>query len=603
MPQAHRIQLLSDAVANKIAAGEVVERPASVLKELLENAFDAGATRIEVEITAGGRKLVSVSDNGVGMDRENALLAIESHATSKIRDVDDIESIDTMGFRGEALAAIVSVSRFRLVTCAKGDVGGTELLAAAGKIHDVQDVGAPQGTTIEVRDLFFNVPARKKFLRTYQTEAGHLRSCFIMEALAHPDIGMSLTIDGHRVHQLASDGTIDDRIRDLFGKHYFANLHPFSHHVGSFSVSGFLSKPGFSRADRNDQYIFVNGRPTSAAVISYAIREGFRGVLPKDRHPSVFIRMDMNPGDVDVNVHPTKREVRFRRGSDVRDGLLAAIREALTSGTALPALNEPATAPDGPVAPPRREEQMTIENLPRAEAFRYPRLPAPEAQRPPPGPAPPVQVDGDAEPQEPEADATSGNAPWTWCRVLGLVGGVYVVLETDDGFILMDPRGAHERVLFERFMRQVRKGTVQGQSLLIPENVELGPKHAACIRQHHDLLRASGFGVSEFGGNAFVVDALPACFANASAGTVLPEMAAELMDSASRGNSGPWREESIARASSRAAVRQRERLKLEEIEALVKDLAQAEMPYTCPHGRPTLIFTSFRELNRRFGKS
>ena len=311
-------------MANKIAAGEVVERPASVLKELIENALDAGASRVAAEVTAGGRKLVAVSDNGGGMSRDDALLAVERHATSKIRDVDDIERIATLGFRGEALAAIAAVSRFRLVTRREEDPAGTEILITGGRIRDVRECGAPHGTAVEVRDLFHNVPARRKFLRSAQTELSHLRAAFLVQALSHPAAGMSLKVDGRDAYHLPEGAGVEDRIRDLFGGEYLDGLRPLSHRAPDVTVSGYAGLPAISRADRGEQYVLVNGRVCWAPVLGHAVRESYRAVLPSDRHPIVFLFLEMPPERVDVNVHPTKKEVRFRRPAAVRDAVIAA---------------------------------------------------------------------------------------------------------------------------------------------------------------------------------------------------------------------------------------------------------------------------------------
>jgi DNA mismatch repair protein MutL len=611
MAEEPQIRVLPIQVANKIAAGEVVERPASVAKELIENAIDAGATQVDVAVAAGGRKLVGVSDNGRGMTRDDALLSIERHATSKIHDVDDIENIHTLGFRGEALAAIGSVSRFRLTTCRQGDVVGTELVLAGGAIQDVRDIGCPPGTAIEIRDLFFNVPARRKFLRTQQTELFHIRDVFTIQSLAHPDVGMSLTIDGREMHRLPAAEGLVDRLRELFSPDLLKQLKPLAHEAGGIRVGGMVSVPTVHRADRNEQYLFVNGRPTSPALLSYAIHEGYRGLLPKGRHPSVFLFLEMSPGGVDVNVHPTKREIRFRRPAAVRDVVIAAIQKAL------------AVAPDVAVEEdglpdvvgtidhlPAMTTEFKIDDLPPTHAFKYPRPPAPAL-----GDAFETEVFGVAPSERANAVEAAGavagggpptpedfcSSPWAWCRVLGQVGGFYVVLETENGMVMMDPRASHERVLYDRFMRGVVAGAVEVQPLLIPETVELPSRDAARVRRNLDLFREMGFGLSEFGGNSFVVDALPSCFDGTPTGTLVTDMARSLEEAGSRGGRH-GKEEAVAQAACQAAVGTRQRLRLNEIEQLVVDLAACEMPYTSPRGRPTLIFTSLNELHRKFGR-
>ncbi|MBN1268957.1 MAG: DNA mismatch repair endonuclease MutL [Kiritimatiellae bacterium] len=590
MAQAPHIRLLSDAVANKIAAGEVVDRPASVVKELLENAMDAGAERVDIEIAAGGRKAIIVSDDGCGMGRDDALLSIERHATSKIRDVDDIERVSTLGFRGEALAAVAAVSRFTLTTRPADAIAGTEIVVSGGKILEVNETGCPPGTTLAVRNLFFNVPARRKFLRSEQTELSHVRQAFITYALAGPAIGLRLVVDGAEAWRLPARSTLEERLRALFDADFVKALRPVSFERAGVTVSGFVGTPHVSRADRTGQYVFVNRRPASAPVLGHALREAYQALLPGGRHAALFLFIEMDPAQVDVNVHPTKREVRFRRPGDVRDAVIEAVRGAL-AGTPLSqaAAARDLGVPAGPQAP-----ILNIPDIPATRTFQYPRLPL--------APSDPSQLIGPPVEPAPAAAQTPGDRPWTWCRVLGQVGGLYVVMETEEGVVLMDPHAAHERVLFERFMKETVAGRVRGQGLLAPETVDLPPGDALCVRENLGLLKDMGFGISEFGGDSFIVDALPTCLGDVAAASVLADVAHSLDQGGRRGGTENWAQESIARAACKAAVKARTRLTLSEIEQLVVDLAGAAMPYTCPHGRPTLIFMGFDELHRKFGR-
>lgn len=597
------IHILSEVVANKIAAGEVVERPASVLKELIENALDAGATQIDVQVVYGGRRLISVSDNGCGMGRDDALLSVERHATSKIRDLADLERIATLGFRGEALAAIASVARFRLLTRRGSDLMGSELLISGGKIQEVRDTGCPPGTAVEVRDLFFNVPARRKFLRSEQTELVHLRQVFMTYGLAHPAIGMKLTIDDRLITNLAPGATLEERRRDLFSFLAPADLRPVNHFRGGVRLTGQVALPAVSRADRAEQYVFVNGRPASAAVLSAAIREGYHTLLPRDRYPIVFLFLELDPTLVDVNVHPTKREVRFHSPGQVREAVTAAVREALaleggfvpqTIGQLVPtpAGEHPPLAGFAPAAPERR--------------FPYPAPRGANAGTAAPL-TPPMPGTSAVAPEAPASGAGAARlgapaAPWAWCRILGQIGNLYVVMETEDGLALMDPHAAHERVLYERFMAQVSKGQIESQLLLVPETVELSPHDALQLCRHLELLKRLGFGIAEFGGDTFVVDALPRCFQSASAKALLTDLAAILTTAGEKRSADHLLEEQIAQAACKAAVKAQEQLTLPEIDELVKQLARTEMPYTCPHGRPTLIHTSFQELAKKFAR-
>lgn len=576
MPGGPHIRLLSEAVINKIAAGEVVERPASVLKELVENSLDAGATRVDVEIIAGGRKLIAVSDNGSGMDRDDALLSIERHATSKIRDIEDIERISTLGFRGEALAAIAAVSRMTLTTRTADNEIGTELVVAGGVLQEVRETGCPPGTRVVVRHLFYNVPARRKFLRSEQTELAFARHTFLLYALSHPEVAWSLRVDEGEPWRLPPTSVLLDRIRDLFDDELTDRLRPLEWELGPLHITGFAGVPAIARGDRTEQYIFVNGRPATAPLLHHAISEGYHTLLPPGRHPVLFLFLNLPSEQVDVNVHPTKREVRFRQPGAVRDAVIAALRAALGAPMATEVITRPAPQP----APPLVETSFPwIEARPPGQAPASPAAQLPTSTEPVP------------------------RAPWRWFRILGQVGGLYVVLETDEGLVLMDPHAAHERVLFERLLDQMRKRQVRAQSLLVPEAVTLRPLDAQRIRNALDDLRKLGFSISEFGQDTFIVDGIPSCLGAVAAAPLLTEIASALENIGPRGGTERLSEETIAQAACKAAVKARDPLQPQEIQDLVQALAATEMPYTCPHGRPTLMFLSFKDLHRKFGRA
>ena len=615
MPLDGHIRLLPVQVANKIAAGEVVERPASAVKELLENALDAGATHIEVLVTAGGRKLIEVRDDGMGMNRDDALLSIERQATSKLRDVDDIERIATLGFRGEALPSIASVSRFTLCTCRRGETVGTELTIIGGRLQDVKDAGVPPGTTVAVRDLFFNVPARRKFLRAYETEQAHIRTVFTLHALAHPEVGMLLKADGREIHRLPAGASLEDRVRDLFGAEFVSSLRPVDCTVGGVRVHGFAGLPTFTRADRGEQYIFVNRRPASAAVVPYALREAYPP-LETDRKPVVMLFLELDPEGVDVNVHPTKREVRFRRPADVREAIIAAVSSALGHTPrrlmSAPVTNEPVALP---IPEPPRENPMQklpwpMEQRPEVRGQRS----EDEGQKTEDGNSPSTfYATSSTTPPSPSTvirppssvlcPPSSDVSPWRWARVFGQIGGLYVLLETDAGYVVLDPRAAHERVLYERLMAAEKGGAVNSQRMLLPETVKLPPEDAARIRRHLALLQSMGFGVDDFGDDHFVIDALPEEVRAVPCRELLLDIAHDLETAGARRGSGKWREETVIRAACRAAVAGRQsELAPQELAQLVDDLARCQMPYTCPRGRPTMILTPYRELARKFGR-
>lgn len=599
------IQLLPDLVINKIAAGEVVDRPASVLKELMENALDAGATSIEVTLVDGGRKLIQVADNGRGMNRDDALLCLERHATSKIREAEDLDRIGTFGFRGEALAAIAAVSRLTLVTRQADAANGTEVQISGGKILEVREAGSPVGTTMSIRNLFFNVPARRRFLRSDQTELAHLRQVFLLYAIAYESVALRLVIDEREAYRLAGGSTVTERLRELLGASALQALRPVDHAAEGVRVHGFVSLPHTTRGDRSEQFVFVNRRPASAPIVGFAISEAYQQLIPRGRHPVAVLFIELDPVEVDVNVHPTKKEVRFRNPGALRTALAEGLRAALqasaqpqggdaTPATAgLPNLRQLFSPSERPMS---RPDTGQLEGVP---AFPYPRIEPQQVSSTVPSSVVPVAQSDTVERKVPGTDSS----PWAWFRVVGQVGGLYVVLETEDGLVVMDPQAAHERVLFERYMTEAATGTVATQGLLIPETVTLPPPRARAVRKHLEAFATLGLGLGEFGGDTFVVDALPACLGKASPSSLLNDLAESLETGLPRQTAPGWLREKMAQAACRSAVRAKDQLAVAEIDRLVRQLGACDMPYTCPHGRPTVIFMGYNELNRKFGRS
>ena len=561
-------------VANKIAAGEVVERPASVVKELLENAIDAGARNIRLSVVQGGRKLVSVQDDGCGMDRDDAMLCLERQATSKILDVEDIENIDTLGFRGEAVPSIASVSRFSLTTRAHDKDEGTFIQVNAGTIAEVRSAGTPPGTLVEVRDLFCNVPARQKFLRSTATEEGHIRQVLTAHALAHPQIGFTLICDGREVCRLPPCDRLDDRVLELFSSDFLASLLPISADQDGVKINGFIEKPNLNLPTRRDQYVFVNCRPATAPSVAYALREAYPH-RQGDVKPAAIIFIDLPPKDVDVNVHPTKREVRFRRNSAVKQALIDAVAGALLAKPALPVKPEdaPAVQTAAPQEPP---------SVPSANAvFEYPQ---------PPPPSVPVQIDLPLEPDQ------TRTAPWRQFRVLALADSGFLLVETDSGIVTINPKAALERIVFER----LQKPACPSQQLLIPETVRFSPPEFARIRASLKELADMGWSLEEFGTDTFKIEAIPQTIEHLPSAAVLSTIAQDLGEGPAKRGGERWRTDfiakSIARACSRAPVKLDEKLAVR----MVEELSACRMPYVSPAGKPVMIFTSNRELNRKF---
>ena len=615
------VRVLPLHVANKIAAGEVVERPASVVKELVENAIDAGAANIRVTVSQGGRKLVAVQDDGCGMTRDDAVLSLERQATSKILDVDDIEEIDTLGFRGEAIPSIASVSRFSITTRRHDSDEGTLVVVNAGTLAEVRSAGCPPGTLVEVRDLFCNVPARRKFLRSFPTEEGHVKNVFTVHALAHPSIGFTLVVDGRELYRIAPASTLSDRLLDVFGPEFTENLLPLSFpahpcepgataQTSSVKVTGYIEKPNLSTPTRRDQYVFVNGRPATAPSIAYAVREAYPRHLG-DAKPSLFLFVELPPNQVDVNVHPTKREVRFRDNAAVKRAIMAAIEDALnlrptrdsqemadvtdaTTGNRAVTVDSRQPATDsqemtaGVARPTLIDPNPTlIDPNPTLTDPNLPLVPAPA----------PLAVD------LPLAADDGGAKPWKWFKFLASTESGYLLVEPDAGLVTINPHAARERIAFERLIDASRGGCAAlSQQLLIPDAIRLSPVEAARVASALPEIRGMGFRIEEFGRDTFKVDAVPQLLGGQSPCDILATIARDLAEGGAR-RGERWREELIAKSIARSFAGMSVALDEKGATKLVEELAACRMPYVCPRGKPIMIFTSTRELDRKFSKS
>ncbi|MBT7163446.1 MAG: DNA mismatch repair endonuclease MutL [Victivallales bacterium] len=608
------IRILATEVANRIAAGEVIERPASVVKELVENAIDAGSGRILVQTEEGGKRLVQVDDDGCGMDRDDALLCLEAHATSKIRETADVGQIATLGFRGEALPSISSVSRFRLQTRRAEDQAGTEVLVENGSLRDVRECGCAPGTSIQVRHLFSSLPARRKFLRGAATEDGHIQETVLLQALAHPEIAFELRANGREVLHASRSSDPGDRIGMLMGRETLAQMLPVDYAEDGIRVHGFVAKPGFTRGSRREQRIFVNGRAAAAEVVYYGLREAYHTLVMKGRYPPVVLYLELDPVRVDVNVHPTKREVRFREARLVGQVVGAAVRRALR-GLAVEAPSpSPPPLPRSPASP-----LHPASVAPAAVPFRLATVPSqpqlPLAALPPTPQPPPASPEPAAEalplavpPAAPVAPTAPAPAPAlpgareeiAGLRVMGTLQGTYLVAEGPRGLVLVDQRAAHKRILFERLLRNADGNQQPKQQLLLPATVELGPQDARLLQRQLDTFHALGFGVEPFGGSTFLVSAVPASLPDQDAGVLLREMLDDLREGSGKGDRP--QQARVAQAACRHAIPERSELNREEIRQLLTDLAAAELPYTCPDGKPVVINLAYRDLEKRFGK-
>lgn len=597
-----KIRVLPDILASQVAAGEVVERPASVVKELVENSLDAGAKEIRVEIERGGAARIRVSDDGCGMSKEDALLSLERHATSKLRTSGDLAAIRTLGFRGEAVPSIASVSRFRLVTRERESLAGTELLVEGGRLRDVKEAGCAPGTLIEASGLFYNMPARRKFMRAESTESAHVEHQLRLHALAAPGVRFCFRKDDREVFDLPAVSKAVDRVRHVLGPEMAGELIelPVTHGDG-VSVEGFVLPAAHARKGRRHQCVFLNGRPVEDAVISRALAEGFRGAVADGLHPAAWLWIDLEPERVDVNVHPAKREVRFHRPLDVRDAILEAVSNGLRSRVIESTVTKSAISP---------EAVRPIASAPRAwspaPAIQV-SLPLRESPQPVGGspvfarPAA-IPVDSSAAPALPKEESVAevqADIATPAFRIIGLLHHRYVLMESDDGLVLFDPRAGRERIFYERLLGD-REGVVESQGLLVPELLDLDPRDHEMIIRERESLAAAGVEVESFGGNTLQVRSLPACLGLADPKPMIAALIDELLH-----ESVPGRRFAFERLAKLLAKRAAAGLpvRLAETSSLLGELFVCELPYCAPDGRPTLIEYSLRELDRRFGGS
>lgn len=620
-----RIALLSEQVASQVAAGEVVERPASVVKELVENSIDAGAKKIEVAIRRGGISSIRVVDDGFGMDRDDALLCLERHATSKIRTGEDLSAIHTLGFRGEALPSIASVSRFRLATREPGALAGTEVLVNGGKIESVKDCGDAPGTQIEVRSLFYNLPARRKFLRTENTESSHVEHQMHLQAIGHPDIGFVFVNDERVVYQLPPTAHLRERIRDLCGAALAAELLEVPEIASdNIRIRGLIGKAGVSRSSRAQQLVFLNGRAVENGTLNFALREGYHTALMKGQHPVTFLFIEMDPAAVDVNVHPAKREVRFRNSAEVREAIVEATRRTLETdraewsatfraGTAAEAQvsGSPTTAPS-PETPPLIpvHEQVALRH--DWAAFPPP-LSQPAPQSPIAVPTPePAQPETGAEGsetlvgsvganQKPETHSDEVDPPNDF-KILGVLGKLYVLMENASGLVLVDQHAAHERILFEEMLKRMESQGVPTQRLLLPLTMQVSPRDADWITHHLDVFNRAGIGLAPFGSGTFIIDSLPTFLRGSEPSQLLREIIDDLRETSAQTSKLRLGEHMIAKTVCRHAVKANDVLREPELVRLIQDLLACDLPYCCPHGRPTMIQMSYSELEKKFGR-
>ena len=617
-----KIRVLADHVANQIAAGEVVERPASVAKELVENSIDAGATRITIEIEAGGRRLLKVSDDGEGMVRDDAILAFERHATSKIRVTEDLAAIGTLGFRGEALASIASVAKVELITCTEGAKAATRVTIEGGRMRDVKDAAHPRGTTIIVRDLFFNIPARRKFLRSEATETYHLTNLVTHYALAHPEIGFTFVNNGREMVRATPAKDLRERAYQIFGEEFLENLLEVNGGETQVAcVSGFVSAPRDRRTSRDSQFLFVNRRFVRDRMIGRSLSEAYRSILPHGVYPAALLFVETPLEEVDVNVHPAKTEVRFRRQAAVADAVREAVRAALASANYVQAQEQEQVYFDVPEV----QEQVVTATAAVSSITPQPRIefiPTPPPPMPPPIEPSGEEIARDIElmiqfaPQSVQSVQSAALPPLNSAekfarevtsetlskniRPLGQLDESFIIATDDEGLLLIDQHVAHERILFDKYRALEAERRSESQQLLVPETFDLTPAQAAVFDDLAPELENYGFELMRLSGRTVAIKATPADLPPSEARNML----AELLDTVDAEKKSTAREtlrdEIAASLACHAAIKVNMPLAPEKMRWLIDRLLQTSSPTTCPHGRPVILRLKRKDILKGF---
>lgn len=611
-----KIRILSADVANKIAAGEVVERPASVVKELIENAIDAGSTSIRVEIRAGGKRLIRVSDNGIGMVREDALLALERHATSKVNSIADLESIQTFGFRGEALASIASVSQFELLTRTADAMEGTKVTVDGGVFRSVEESGCSPGTHMSINNLFYNVPARLKFLKTDTTEINHITNQVTWAALAHPNIHFALTHNNRTILDVRTCDSHLARARLVYGKEFADNLIEFSEVLPDLKMYGLIGKPEFTKPNREYQLFFLNQRPIRSRIIGAALTEALDSMVAKDRQPVALLFLTLAPEGVDVNVHPAKIEVRFRNERTIYSGVVRMLRDALHGAKYIPKIETPIESQQSEEGPDTRPTNVLRPRHTPPPQRGYSRGPLPRAPQPT---TPPQQTEHTG---HPTTEASSAQTPEVVIQPpqqripddvnLSLLNfenvqlktnlfKTYIVLEAADKIFFVDQHVAAERVLYERFVAQVESDGIPVQGLLLPVTLEVTPQQLGVVKTHGDIFKKLGFDLEEFGGNTLLIRAIPSPLPTRVAAQTVTDLLDKLPESPHTAVNIPEAmDNALITLACKSAVKAGDTLDTKEMLNLIKELSEAKLPFNCPHSRPIIVEMGRDELERRF---
>jgi len=602
-----QINILSENVFNTIAAGEVIERPASVIKEVVENSIDAKANSIKIGIEKSGIKTISVLDNGSGMDNEDALLCFEPHATSKIRNEEDIFNIRTMGFRGEALPSIAAVSKVRLRTRLQGAVEGREIVINGGKFIAERPAGCATGTEIIISDLFYNVPARKKFLKGEITEEKHIHEVVTLLALSHHEISFEFKSDGKVIFSSPGANNLAPRLAMLLGKEVADNSVFIDGKNLDIAVSGYISKPGMVRNTRRDQRFFVNHRPVRSQFLYSIIKEAYNTLIMGNVFPIITLFIDVNPLDIDVNVHPAKHEIRFRKEKIVAEVVVEAIKKALCESIKpLPSVNTAKVPFNAFVSSAKVQYDVRANNLVDTEIFSETVTSEQKSC---------FQTsfvkDLEYEKSVPEKVSVTDNEiaikdldklslpGCGYIEVVGILDKTYIIGLSDVGLILIDQHAAHERIIFEKLLKDYSKLNLS-QELLIPITVELSKSELSFLKKHIELFRKIGFGLEFFGDGTLLVTSIPKAIEMSNVSGMISDLLNALIED--KESLKKVDEETIARCSCKIAVKANDQLTLLESRKLIQDLSKCDLPFSCPHGRPTVINISRTELEKRFGR-
>ena len=587
------IRQLPDTLINQIAAGEVVERPASVVKELVENALDAGARRIDIDLEEGGVRLIRIRDDGRGIGPEELPLAVSRHATSKIASIDDLEAVATLGFRGEALPSVASVSRFRLASRPRDAAHGAELRIEGGRLGEVVPQAHPHGTTVEVRDLFYNVPARRKFLRAERTELSHIEEWLRSLALARPDVELRVTHNGKPSRRWKGEGDLlsEVRLHEALGEEFARNALHVDHAGAGLRLHGWIAQPAYNRASTDQQYLYVNGRSVRDRNVAHAVRQAYSDVLFHGRHPAYVLFLELDPRGVDVNVHPAKHEVRFRESRLVHDfvyrSLHAALAETRAGATAAPMPSLAAANEARWSMPPPQQQAigLRVGDAPAAYAALYaPRDGAPSSDAAAPQPMP--------------DDAPGGMPPLGYA--VAQLHGIYILAENADGLVVVDMHAAHERIGYEKLKAAHDGAGLRTQPLLVPASLAVSEREADVAEREAETLAGLGFEVQRSGPQSLLLRSVPALLAHGDVEALLRDVLADLREHGSTRRVDDTRDALLATMACHGAVRANRRLTLPEMNALLREMEATERSAQCNHGRPTWTRFSLAEMDRWF---